>query len=277
VQNAVQTVYARVRKTYDLTDAALVLRGRGRAIMFRGAAFSLSGLDHDLQSGAPIGGSKPRLAISVSTAELHDQIIDASDTRQRANFHGDDGTGRMIAVSEQLQSDDIERIASEICISPQAVVSEVPSSGSLAVAGETWGSRVVPEVRCVRGLPRTGDFVDFTGHSQGAGILVIKDAEVVLSGSFRWEGWVIVIGNDVGLRVVNSEPKTIFGGVIVCESGNGSGTGPALLDLEGNFRLAFSRQAFDLSAALLPTATLNAARPSLPFWIGNDYWRSINP
>src|ERR1044071_8898263 len=41
-----QTVQARVTKSYDLADAALVLRGESRGVQFQTDAFMISGLDH---------------------------------------------------------------------------------------------------------------------------------------------------------------------------------------------------------------------------------------
>jgi hypothetical protein len=136
---------------------------------------------------------------------------------------------------------------------------------------------VAPQLYCITGLPGSDDSVVFTGNTAGAGVLVIRDAELVLAGNFRWEGWVIVSGSDVGFRVAEPAHKEIFGALIVAESGNATGSGPAMVDIQGSLRLVFSRGAFSLAAPLVPPATLNAVYPSLPIFLKQDYWRSINP
>jgi hypothetical protein len=275
--NATQAVHARVAKTYDLADAAIVLRGNARNINFAGASFSIFGLDHDLSTGAPLSGSRPRAGITVGATRVLIQLDGALDTVQKRNIAGDDGNGAAIALSQRISGNDIARIVSDLCTAPNAIVSAVPSSGSLSVTSQAWGSRAAPQLRCVTGLPGSGDSVVFTGTAGGAGILVIRDAELVLTGDFRWEGWVVVSGGDVGFRVAGGDNKEILGALIIDESGNATGSGPAMLDIQGSLRVRLSRQAFNLAAPLVPLATLTASYPALPFLLKQDYWRSIGP
>jgi hypothetical protein len=275
-KNATQEVHTRISKIYDLADAALVLRGNARSVQFAGAAFSLSGLDQDLITGIPVVAARPRAAISVSQNSLVDQLESALNGHQRPNIIGDDGAGASVALSQRLVTSDIEVIATDLCAAPNAVVAALPSVGNLSFTNEAWGSRASPQLRCVRGLPGSGDSVVFT-DSGGAGVLVIRDAELAVAGRFRWEGLVIVSGSDVGFRSTGVENKEILGALIVAESGNATGTGPPMLDIEGALRIAFSRQGFTLAAPLLPAATLSATYSLFPFFLRQDYWRSINP
>ena len=275
--NATQAVHARIAKTYDLGDAAIVLRGNARNINFSGASFSISGLDHDLTSGAPLSGAPVRAGITAGAAGVLNQLESALDTLQRNNIAGDDGDGAALAASRRISGSDIDRIANELCAAPNAIVSAVRESGSLSVTREAWGSRRAPELRCVTGLPGSGDSVVFSADTGGAGILVIRDAELILAGNFRWEGWLIVLGSDVGLRVTGSDNKEIVGSLIIAESGNATGSGPATLNVQGSLRVNFSRQAFNLAAPLVPAATLSASYSALPFFLKQDYWRSLAP
>jgi hypothetical protein len=117
----------------------------------------------------------------------------------------------------------------------------------------------------------------FGANTGGAGILVIRDTEAILTGDFRWEGWLIISGDDVGFRVLGGDNKEILGALIIHESGNGTGSGPATLDVQGSLGVRFSRQAFNLAAPLVPPATLSATYSVLPFALKQDYWRSISP
>ncbi len=276
VKHATQTITARLVKTYDLADGALVLRGNARGTNFSGDSFSFSGLDHDLITRAPITGSPPRAAITVGAGAALNQVEDALNIVQRANIVGENAD-RAVALSQQLPEQQITRIASDLCAAPNAVVLPMPNLGKLLVSSETLGTRVAPQLYCITGVPGSDDSVVFTGNTAGAGVLVIRDAELVLAGNFRWEGWVIVSGSDVGFRVADPAHKEIFGALIVAESGNATGSGPAMVDIQGSLRLVFSRGAFSLAAPLVPPATLDAIYPSLPIFLKQDYWRSINP
>ncbi|MDH3444758.1 MAG: hypothetical protein OEN50_12585, partial [Deltaproteobacteria bacterium] len=82
----------------------------------------------------------------------------------------------------------------------------------------------------------------------------------------------------VGFRVENAADKDILGALIIQESGNATGSGPALLDIQGSLRVRFSRTALNLLAApLLPPATLSSSYAALPFALTQEYWRSISP
>jgi hypothetical protein len=275
--NASQVVHARVAKTYDLADGAIALRGNTRNINFTGASFSISGLDHDLITAEPVSDSRPRAGITVESTAVLKQLQSALDNAQRGNITGDDGSGAVMAASRRIPPNDIARLANDLCAAANAIVLTVPTAGSLSVASELWGSREVPQLRCVNGLPGSGDSVVFGANIGGAGILVIRDAELILTGDFRWEGWVIISGGDVGFCVLGGDNKEILGALIIHESGNGTGSGPATLDLQGSLGVRFSRQAFNLAAPLVPPATLSASYSALPFTLKQVYWRSISP
>jgi hypothetical protein len=194
-----------------------------------------------------------------------------------ATIAGDDGSGSVIAASRYILASDVVRFASDLCAASNAVASSIPALGILSVASQTWGSRAGPQLRCVNGLPGSADSLVFGANAGGAGILVVRDAELVLTRDFRWEGWVIISGSDVGFRVAGSDNKDILGALIVHESGNGTGSGPGMVDIQGTLRVRFSRQALGLAGSLIPPATLSASYASLPFLLKQEYWRSLDP
>jgi Tfp pilus assembly protein PilX len=275
--NASQTVQAQITKYYDLADGAMVLRGNARSINFAGSLFSISGIDHDLITGAPLSGFRPRAGITIESIAGLSQLESALDEAQKRNIVGDDGNGAAIAASSRISGNEIARIASDLCAAPHATVSTVPSAGNLTIVNNTWGSRIAPQLRCVNGLPGSGDSVTFGANTGGTGIMVIRDAEVVLTGEFRWEGLILISGGDVGFRVESAADKEILGALIIHESGNGIGSGPALLDIQGPLHVRFSRPALNLVAPLVPVATLAPSYAALPFALKQDYWRSISP
>jgi hypothetical protein len=153
----------------------------------------------------------------------------------------------------------------------------VPGTGTLTLANQTWGTRIAPQIHCVKGLAETGDSVMVGGNFRGAGILVVQDAEWVGNGAFYWEGLIVVTGDHVGFRVEGGESKEVFGGLIVNETGVLSGPGPALFDIRGSIRILFSRSALGNVAGLVPSASLARSYGDLPFTVMQDYWRALNP
>jgi hypothetical protein len=276
-QSASQVVQARITKTYDLADGAVALRGNSRGVNFSGSLFSISGHDHDLASGAPIIGSRSRSGISVGASAVLNQLNSALNHEQEQNIAGDDGHGAVIAASDYLSADDAARMASDLCAAPQAAVANVLPAGGLSIVDQTWGAISALQLRCVNGFPGSGDALVFGGNSGGAGVLVVRDAELVLTGNFRWEGLIIVSGGDVGLRVLDAANKEIVGALIIHEAGNGTGSGPPLLDIQGALRVRYSRQALNLAAGLVPAPTLVASYGALPALLRQDYRRAITP
>jgi hypothetical protein len=272
-----QIVEARITKRYDLVDAAVALRGNSRAVHFGAGPFSISGYDHDLVSGAPLTASRPRAGISVGGTAVLNQTAGALAQVHGRNLSGDNGDGAAITVSPYIPGDQVARLAHDLCAAPHAFGSNVSPGGNLTFLDETWGERSALQLRCVNGLPGSGDSVVFSGSSGGAGVLVVRDAELVLTGHFRWEGLVIVSGGDVGFRVEDPANKDIFGAVIVHESGNAIGSGPRLLDVQGLLHVRYSRDALSRAATLIPTPSLTASYGFLPVTLSHDHRRFVSP
>jgi len=121
-----------------------------------------------------------------------------------------------------------------------------------------------------------GDSLTLTGNNAGAGILLVKNADLVLSGSFSWEGLIIVSGGDVGLRASGLGEKDIVGAILINETGSAA-SGKAIVDLQDQFRLRFSRRALARAAGLISEALRTQTFSVAPFVITQNYWRTVNP
>ncbi len=272
-----QTVQAQVTKAYDLTDAAVALRGDGRGVNFDSDVFLISGIDFDPVRGAPVLAAPSRLGMSSFSESLATQIKSGLSDHQRDSIISESSDGPAIDRSDKMPSSMVTRLASDLCNSPLAQVIVMAAPGELSLFDRIWGSRAAPEIRCVKGVAGSGDAVTLGGNFRGAGILIIQDAELAAVGTLYWEGLIIVTGNDVGFRVEGTDSKEIFGGVIVNETGSPSGPGPALFDLRGVIRIIFSRSALTNVAGLVPSASLAQSYAFLPFIVRQDYWRTVNP
>ena len=273
---ASQTVQAQVTKTYDLADGAIGLRGEGTSVGFSGNSFFVSGFDYDPLSGGSIAGAKPRPAISASNTALQTQIDAALATLQTGNVIGGKNNSA-ISQSEFIPSHVVARLGDDLCRAPHAATTAIPAAGTLSLEGQAWGSRSSPQLHCIEGLSGPGDSVTVEGNFNGVGILVVRNAELVANGAFRWEGLIIVTGTDVGFRVVGEENKDVYGALMINETGPTAGPAPPILSLQGAIKVLYSRSALNRVVNLLPAPTLENTYASLPFTIMQDYWRSVSP
>jgi len=276
VGSSSQVVQAQVTKTYDLADGAISLRGSANRVNFAGNPLLISGVDYDPATGQAVAGSKARPAISVPDEILQGLVEQGLSENQQSGNVGSGGGTSAIAESDFIPASAVVRFADGLCSSAQAVTAFVPSDGMLLLAGQTWGTRTSPQLRCVEGLAGPGDSVNLGGGVTGAGILVVRNADLIVSGSLQWEGLIVVTGSNVSFKVTGGESKEIYGSLMVNETGT-PGTGTAILDIQGSVRVLFSRPALNRVASLIPSSTLNATYSSLPSMISQEYWRTVTP
>ena len=276
VGSSSQVVQAQVTKTYDLADGAISLRGSANRVNFAGNPLLISGVDSDPATGQAVAGSKARPAISVPDEILQGLVEQGLSENQQSGNVGSGGGTSAIAESDFIPASAVVRFADGLCSSAQAVTAFVPSDGMLLLAGQTWGTRTSPQLRCIEGLAGPGDSVNLGGGVTGAGILVVRNADLIVSGSLQWEGLIVVTGSNVSFKVTGGESKEIYGSLMVNETGT-PGTGTAILDIQGSVRVLFSRPALNRLASLIPSSTLNATYSSLPSMISQEYWRTVTP
>jgi len=267
---------AQLTKTFDLADAAVGIRGNASRVNFTGNSVFISGVDHDPSTGNPVPGTQGRHAVSTSDDTLRGFVTQAIENSSQQGILDSGSDVSAIGTSNLVPSAVINQLANGLCSSPGVSVTSIPSDGSLILENQAWGTPASPQLRCIEGLPTSGDGVTLNGVITGAGILIVKDADLILTGSFRWEGLIITTGSEVGLKVIGSSNKEILGAVIVNESGS-PGSATAILDIQGNFRMLFSRQALGRAAGLVPTPVLNNIYPALPSVISQQYWRTVSP
>jgi hypothetical protein len=267
---------ALLTKTYDLADGALALRGAAARMNISGSGMFISGKDHDPVNGNPLTAAKSRSAISVPDSTISDLVTGALGNPPQVGILDSASDVQPVALSDYLSGTGIAQLANDLCAAPGASVHLVPSGGTLILENQVWGSQAVPQLHCIEGQPTGGDGATFTGNNNGVGILVVKNADLILNGAFHWEGLVIVSGQEVGLKVFGSSSKEVIGATLINETG-APGSGTAIFDIQGNLRLLFSRQALRRASVLIPSAALSHAYTELPSYVSQDYWRTVSP
>ena len=267
---------ALLTKTYDLADGALALRGAAARVNISGSGLFISGTDHDPANGNPLTAAKSRHAISVSDSTMNDLVMGALGNPPPVGLLDSASDVQAVALSDYLSGTAIAQLANDLCAAPGALVHSVLSEGTSAFENQVWGSQATPQLHCIEGQPAGGDGASFTGNNSGVGILVVKNADLILNGGFHWDGLVIVSGQEVGLKVLGSSSKEVMGATLINETG-APGSATAIVDIQGNLRLLFSRQALRRASVLIPSVALSQAYTALPSYVLQDYWRTVTP
>jgi hypothetical protein len=270
-----QAIEAQVTKTYELADGAIGLRGAKTTVAFGGSSFFVSGIDYDPVTGEAVPGAAARPGVSVSNA-----ILQASLQTELSTHGGHIGSGEgnsAISHSDLISSETMTRLADDLCNASHAMRMVISAAGTLPVGGQTWGSRSAPQLYCVEGLSGPGDFFSVDGSFSGVGILVVRNAELVATSAFRWEGLILLTGADTGFRVGGPESKDVYGAVMVNETGPTGSIASPILAFHGTIRVLYSRSALTQVAVLLPTSALENSHGLLPTTIKQDYWKTVSP
>lgn len=272
-----QIVQAELIKRSLLADAAVGLRGNASHPILVGNDFSISGMDHDPATNKPIPNVRPYAGISVSHAATKAELETALEPNQLSRISGTDRQGATIAETQNLPTAAIVRFVDELCSAENSQLTAVPADSSVLLTDQQWGNRSVPQLRCIEGNPGAADSAATLSNSSGAGILVVRNADLILEGAFRWEGLIIITGSRVSLKVMEAGIKEIIGAVIINETGTYSESNPSIFDVHGPIKILFSRSALQTAASVVPTNALMSAYTSLPSEVVQSYWRPITP
>ena len=276
IGNSSHIIQAQLTKAYDLADAAMVVRGNVSGLNFSGNSVFVSGVDHDSGTKKPVTGAQPRPAISTSDDKHRELVTQALGDPSQQNILDSASAVPTVGASNFLPGNVVNQLTDGLCGSPGVSITSIPNDGNLVLTNQSWGTQTSPQLRCIEGLPMSGDGLTLNGINTGVGILIIKDAELILSGSFHWEGLIIITGGEVALKVIGSSSKEILGGVIVNETGSPASTTP-ILDVQGSLRMLFSRQGLARAAGVVPVPLLVNTYAALPSVISQQYWRTVSP
>jgi hypothetical protein len=268
-------VQALLTKTYEIADAALGIRGDGLDARFKGKSFLVDGRDYDPVTQQLVGGAKAQFGISVSSLEAKKKVIDKLSSQQSDHIVGKGASAPSVEKTDFLSSAETARVADDLCNVPGAIVQDIDSSGSLTISGDTtYGTRESPGLYCFNGLADSGDWVDVGGNFNGVGIFIVRNADLVASDSFLWEGLIIVSGTNIGFRVKGKGDKEIYGSLMINERGTDDGIKTEEIKLQGALKLRYSSSALARAAELFPLSVLEPIYGSIPSSLGQIYWRT---
>ncbi|MBI3031026.1 MAG: hypothetical protein HYY64_16105 [Candidatus Rokubacteria bacterium] len=250
----------------DLTlPGGVNLPGLGTNTSFSGNAFTITGNDTNLDgsAGAGIAGICPATVWGIGVPDVPTEtVVQASlSNQQKDNVTGkpqNAGPGigdNTITPDPTLTPTQIAKFVG--ALRPYADISLQASAANrldYQNIGNTcganlndpncWGTAANPKIVYVRGSvdPAQAFYaMSISGTSTGAGILILEDGDLNVTGNFRWEGLIIVTGQYVGLRYGGGGNQTMYGGLIVNETA--SVNSEVEVDAMGNAKILYSCQA----------------------------------
>lgn len=127
-------------------------------------------------------------------------------------------------------------------VMPLSTVSYPPGT---SISSGMLGTQASPEIVVVDGTGYTGSDPALTlSATSGAGILIVKNGSLRITGNSKWVGLVIVIGNNVEIDLRGAGDKAIYGSVLLAENLNVT-TNQA--EGQGNVKVYFSCQGIDVA------------------------------
>jgi Tfp pilus assembly protein PilX len=279
---ASKTLHAVVTKIFDLSDGAIAMRGKEADSAFTGNAFLVDGRDYNHLDDT-LTSLPPQLGISVESSAREADVEGALTSSQWDRIKGLDGTttAPSVGVSSSYSSSTITTLANELCnAAPSENRRSTPSNGTLTLNGTTtWGTRASPQIYCVDGVGTPGYpslDVDINGNFSGAGVLVVRNADLVAKGNFKFEGLIIVTGAQVGFSMVGGGQQDVYGSVMINKT-EGDSTSWKELVLKGNASVKRSQSALAMARPLMPAASLASIIPGLPSSTQRVSWVEVNP
>jgi hypothetical protein len=113
------------------------------------------------------------------------------------------------------------------------------------ISSGTLGTQADPKIVVVDATGYSGSDPALTlSATKGAGILIVKNGSLRMSGNSQWVGIVIVIGNNVQIDLRGGGDKSIYGSVLLAENLNVA-TNQA--QGQGNVKVRFSCQGIDVA------------------------------
>lgn len=239
----------------------LDLPGLGTNTIFSGNSFTITGNDTNLDD-------TPGSCASVWGVGVPDSVTEGAVQASLSQQQKDNVTGKpqtagpgigdnTIAPDPSLTPAQIAKFVQ--AVKPFADISlQATGSNHLSYTGlgstcatnlndpACWGTRSNPKIIYVKGsLDPTQAFyaVSVGGTSTGAGILIIEDGDLSITGSFRWEGLILITGQYVGLRYGGGGNQTIYGAAVVNETA--AANSEVEVDASGNAKLLYSCQALN--------------------------------
>jgi len=259
-RNAAKEVdVALTRLLLPVPPGGLTSIGMSTNVSFAGNAFSIDGnnwippsdgggVPESLNNGSCGAIPVPKFGIAVPDAATQLGVKNDLTNPQQNNVTGANpnppwappDTIPSIGVDTTITQSELATLTNYLV--PMADITYSPGT---QISGGTLGTQASPKIVVVDATGYSGSDPALTlSATKGAGILIVKNGSLKMSGNSQWVGIVIVIGNNVEIDMRGGGDKSIYGSLLLAENLNVA-TNQA--DAEGNVKVRFSCQGIDVA------------------------------
>jgi len=259
-RNAAKEVdVALTRLLLPVPPGGLTSIGMSTNVSFAGNAFSIDGnnwippsdgggVPESLNNGSCGAIPVPKFGIAVPDAATQLGVKNDLTNPQQDNVTGANpnppwappDTIPSIGVDTTITQSELATLTNYLV--PMADITYSPGT---QISGGTLGTQASPKIVVVDATGYSGSDPALTlSATKGAGILIVKNGSLKMSGNSQWVGIVIVIGNNVEIDMRGGGDKSIYGSLLLAENLNVA-TNQA--DGEGNVKVRFSCQGIDVA------------------------------
>lgn len=166
----------------------------------------------------------PKLGIAVQDVPAQIEVLVGLTAQQESNILGAGGTPS-VGVDDTITHDQILELAAAL----ESLAGYTYAPGA-QVSNGVIGTQNSPVVAVAEG--------DLTlSATSGAGVLIVKNGVLKLSGSTQWVGLILLVGDNAKLETAGGGDKSVYGSVIIAET---SGASAEIASGGGNFKVKFS-------------------------------------
>ena len=273
VGTTTRTITVVISKTADLPiSGALAFPGSQADLSLHASSVVIDGRDTKIadRPGAPTGSasavygivvnaSLPALAARLETALAagpQNDVRGRDKTNPTATTRGPNTIRADGTLSSRAVTDFVDAAKSTADVTINASLGNVSSLSNIGSTCATdiesstcWGTSARPKIIYIRGaLPDAGTrytSLSLAGTSSGTGILIVENSVVEISGSFRWNGPIVVTGRNVGIRFRGDGNQAVYGAAIVNEL-NPAAAANVESDGAGKTDIVYSNEALGL-------------------------------
>jgi len=259
-RNAAKEVdVALTRLLLPVPPGGLTSIGMSTNVSFAGNAFSIDGnnwippsdgggVPESLNNGSCGAIPVPKFGIAVPDAATQLGVKNDLTNPQQDNVTGANpnppwappGSIPSIGVDTTITQSELATLTNSL-----VPLADITYSPGTQISGGTLGTQASPKIVVVDATGYSGSDPALTlSATKGAGILIVKNGSLKMSGNSQWVGIVIVIGNNVEIDMRGGGDKSIYGSLLLAENLNVA-TNQA--DAEGNVKVRFSCQGIDVA------------------------------
>ncbi len=127
-------------------------------------------------------------------------------------------------------------------------VADITYTPGTSISSGTLGTQAAPKIVVVDATGYSGSDPALTlSATTGAGILIVKNGTLRLTGNSQWVGIVIVLGSNVAIDIRGGGNKVLYGATLLAEDANVDST---VAEGEGNLEIRYSCDGIDVANAV---------------------------